>query len=220
VYEYVQCASCKSEYTFSPHSIFTENNYDFTPVFGTDMTTAIFSEYVIHNDLYRRFGDMSDGPLTVWGKPTFHLHRTDRYETLDTVPALMAATKAGKYIVVQTEISAADHGVRAILDYPAKTINMNLEESAVQVDTGPIVFPDFSTKNERFIESLRLCYLTFNHLGRCEVIIQDAINAIEYYNPELYADIKNKSSILESFVVDHYCDVRPLDASHRIYSLR
>ena len=81
--EFIQCASCKSEYTFSSESIFTKNNYNFTPVFGTDMTTAIFSEYIIHSDRYLRVGDMSDGPLTVWGRPSFHLHKADdfgRYE--------------------------------------------------------------------------------------------------------------------------------------------
>ena len=63
--EFIQCASCKSEFTFSPDAIFTDNNYNFTPVFGTNMTTANFSEFIIHNEQYVRAGDMSDGPLTV-----------------------------------------------------------------------------------------------------------------------------------------------------------
>ncbi len=218
--EFIQCASCKSEYTFSSEAIFTDNNYNFTPVFGTDMTTAIFSEFVIHNDGYLRVGDMSDGPLTVWGKPSFHLHKADKYEILETAPALMAAVRAGKHIVIQTEFVVTERGLRVILEYPAKTINMNEEVSAVQVDTGPIVFPDFSATCDRHIDALRLCYLAFNNHGRCEIIIQDSINAIKYSNPKFFEYIDMKSSVNESLFVDHYCDVRPLDASHRIYSLQ
>ncbi len=220
VNEFIQCASCKSEYTFSSEAIFTDNNYNFTPVFGTDMTTAIFSEYIIHNDRYLRVGDMSDGPLTVWGKPSFHLHKADEYETLETSPALIAAVRAGKHIVIQTEFVVAERGIRVILEYPAKTINMNEELSAIQVDTGPIIFPDFSASCDRHIDALRLCYLTFNNCGRCEVIIQDSINAIKYSNPQFFEYTDMKSSINESLFVDHYCDIRSLDASHRIYSLQ
>ncbi len=219
-YEFVQCSSCKSEYTFSSNSIFTKNNYNFTPVFGTDMTTALFSEYIIHNDRYLRVGDMSDGPLTVWGKPSFHLHKADNFEILETASAIMAAVRAGKHIVVQTEFVVTERGLRVLLEYPAKTINMNEEVSAVQVDTGPIVYPDYSTKCDRHIDNLKLCYLSFNNFGRCEIIIQDAVNAIKYYNPELYKMIDNKSSIIEFLVVDHYCDIRSLDASHCVYSLQ
>ena len=219
-YEFIQCASCKSEYTFSSESIFTDNNYNFTPVFGTDMTTAVFSEYVIHSDRYLRVGDMSDGPLTVWGKPSFHLHEADNFEILQTAPAIMAAVRAGKHIVIQTEFVVAERGLRVLLEYPAKTINMNEEASAVQVDTGPIVFPDLSVTYDRHIDALRLCYLAFNNSGRCEIIIQDFINAIKYSNPKFFEFIDMKSSTNESLFVDHYCDIRSLDASHRVYSLQ
>jgi hypothetical protein len=220
VNEFIQCASCKSENTFSPEAIFTDNNYNFTPVFGTDMTTAIFSEYIIHNDGYLRVGDMSDGPLTVWGKPSFHLRKADEFETLETAPALIAAVRAGKHIVIQTEFVVAERGIRVILEYPAKTINMNEEVSAIQVDTGPIVFPDFSVTHDRHIDALRLCYLTFNNSGRCEVIVQDSINAVKYSNPKFFKYSDMKSSVNESLLIDHYCDIRSLDASHRIYSLQ
>ena len=111
--------------------------------------------------------DMSDGPLTVRGKPSFHLHEADNFEILQTAPALMAAVRAGKHIVIQTEFVVTERGLRVLLEYPAKTINMNEERSAVQVDTGPMVFPDFSVTHDRHIDALRLCYPTLNDSGRC-----------------------------------------------------
>jgi hypothetical protein len=218
-FEYVQCAACRSEYTFSQKNLFTEHNYNFTPVFGRDHTAALFCEYAIHNERYFRSANADEAPLSVWGKPSFVVHAARTPEPLDTPRALIVAAKAGAYIVVRTEIANAERGLRALVEYPAKTINMNERSNVFQIDTGPIVFPDLWATQKGHLEALRLAFIAFNSFGRSEVLLQTSVNAVEYTNPPIYKQLAQKSPVVELFVVDHYCDGRRLDASHRAYAL-
>jgi hypothetical protein len=179
----------------------------------------LFSEYAIHNERYFRSVNADQAPLSVWGKPSFVLRAVQTAELLDTPRALIVAAKAGCYIVVRTEFANAERRLRAFVEYPVKTINMNEQSNAFQIDTGPIVFPDLWAAQKGHLEALRLAFIAFNNFGRSEVLLQTSVNAVEYTNPPIYGQLAQKSRVVELFVVDHYCDVRRLDATHRAYAL-
>ncbi|SVE44494.1 uncharacterized protein METZ01_LOCUS497348, partial [marine metagenome] len=48
-------------------------------------------------------------------------------------------------LVGQTELRDGTSGLRAVLEYPIKTLNVIKSPVRCQVDTGTLVVPDFST---------------------------------------------------------------------------
>ena len=64
VRDYVVCASCKSEHTYSESDLFTDDNYDFLPVFGPELGVVFRSKAYVH-DGYRivyAADELFDGP--------------------------------------------------------------------------------------------------------------------------------------------------------------
>ena len=215
--EFIHCASCKAENTFTRGDLFMKNNCDFTPVFGRDLTSVIFRRFAVHNHQYRQIGNIHTQPLSTWGEPRFHIDIVDSCEPLPTARDIIAATQSGAYLVAQTEFVHAERGLRIILEYPVKTMNTNEELGMYQVDTGPIVFPYIQGEDTDFENSLHLCYIAFNNFEKCEVILEIPTSIFDHIPVKL--NFGQNPEVNKYFLVDHYCDIRSLDATHRIYSL-
>ena len=82
---------------------------------------------------------------------------------LEDGEAICAATYAGDPLVAQTEISNDETGLRAVIEYPVKSMNTNREKGAYQVDTGPVAFPDLSQRrNGCHADAISLAFVAFN----------------------------------------------------------
>jgi len=57
-----------------------------------------------------------------------------------------------------------------VLEYPVKTMNVLREPSRFQVDTGPLILPDFTSTAEHRIERLEMAYVVYNGFDRAEFI--------------------------------------------------
>ena len=155
--DYIQAASCKSEDTFAERDLFYEENYDFIPVFGP--------EYGI---MYRRKAWLNPNYKTcmraqeMWDGQTYHLVEATSFQELSTTNAVIQAAHSFRPIVAQTEIWDAQTKLRAILEYPVKTLNTNRQRPMYQVDTGPVMFPDLARRYERHVDSMFLAFVAFN----------------------------------------------------------
>ena len=215
--EFIHCASCKAENTFARGDLFMKNNCDFTPVFGRDLTSVIFRRFAAHHHQYRQVGNIHTNPLATWGEPRFHMDIADSCELLPTAREVVAATQRGAYLVAQTEFVNADRGLRIHLEYPVKTMNTNEELEMYQVDTGPIVFPYIQDGETDFRNTLHLCYIAFNNFEKSEIIVETPTSIFDHIPVAMGAG--QDPEVDKYFLVDHYCDIRPLDATHRIYSI-
>jgi hypothetical protein len=172
--DYVQCASCKSEDTFGTGNLFYADNYDFLPIFGPE-EGLIFRRKAYLNANYRGFRPASE----MWGGMQYHLVEA-RCEELTDTEAILAATKAFRPLVAQTEIWDDATGLRAILEYPVKTMNTTTtaadyrrsEPSLYQVDTGPLAYPDLSRRDARAVEGIVLAYVAFNEPGCASFVLE------------------------------------------------
>ena len=86
-----------------------------------------------------------------------------------------------------------------------------------QVDTGPIVFPYIQDEDTDFRNTLHLCYIAFNNFEKSEVILETPTSIFDHIPVAL--SVGQNPEVNKYFLVDHYCDIRSLDATHRIYSL-
>ena len=165
--EYYQCGSCKSENTFHEHDLFHKVNYDFLPIFGAG-NVLVFRRYAEANARYRQVRPYAK----FWGEPIFRLKRPAVARPLDNWAAIRDATAEGTPLVARTEIADPKSGLRAILEYPVKTMNVDLDHGKYQVDTGPVALPDLAKRYQPQIESLSLAFVAFNAPGFADFVIE------------------------------------------------
>jgi len=171
--EYFLFASCKSETVYVPEGLFKTPNYDFCGIFSE-------REYLILRTHASHEPDRKD-PAKEYQvglvKDNFREVRTDPKKTLHTRvlnanAEIIEATLKNRKLNGRTEFANAEKGLRAILEYPIKTININEETNVFQVDTGPVPLPDLESKETMKIGWFRLAYVAFNNFDRAEFVIQ------------------------------------------------
>ena len=155
--DYLQCGACKSEDTFGKKGLFLKDNYDFIPIFGPKYG-IIFRRHAYPNADYKSV-QLATG---MWDGQTNHLLGTPGYAELTTNDAILHATRAYLPLVAQTEIWNDETKLRAIIEYPVKTINTHRERNMHQVDTGPVAFPDLSKGGKRHVDAISLAFVAFN----------------------------------------------------------
>lgn len=167
VAHFYQCGSCKSERTFAEKDLFYENNYDFLPVVGADRT-LMFRRHAGLNPDYRDVRET----VKPWGTPLLRLRPASEAYVLDAWPKIQHAMESGLPIVCRTTLADEATKLRAVVEYPVKTMNMNVEKQLWQTDTGPLALPDLSQRYEHVIESLRLAFVAANRPDEAYFIIE------------------------------------------------
>ena len=87
---------------------------------------------------------------------------------LTTDQAVVDATPAGWPIIAQTEIR--EGGFTALLEYPVKIMSFLPDRVRFQVDTGPLLLPDFSAVDEHWIDRLLLAHTVYNTFDWAEFV--------------------------------------------------
>ena len=122
---------------------------------------------------------------------------------LETDDAVIEATEQNLPIVAQTELSDAETGMRAVIEYPVKTMNYHPERKRFQVDTGPVMWPEFSAIGAHWIECLRMSHVIYNRFDRAEFILRRPT--------PIEVDGKEMCKVL------HYSEVHQHEARNRIF---
>ncbi len=200
--EFFQYASCKSEDTHGSAVLFYDPNYDFSGVFSKEA-------YVI----YRARAPKDDRPYHERGRVAdrfedllFQIEEAGEVRALDTTEQIVEATLAGHPLVGRTEIRGGDE-IRAVIEYPVKTMNVNDQKQMYQVDTGPLAFPDFDVLNEGvgWVDTIELAYVAYNKPDEAYFVIQrqSPVDPASGPGPK----------------VCHYSDIRRFDAKNSLMAV-
>jgi hypothetical protein len=179
--------------------LFHADNYDFLPIFGPE-DGVIFRRKAWLNGNYRQVRKAGE----LWGGQDYKIVRPRKVRLLRTTREIRAATDAGTPIVAQTEIADAGTGLRAILEYPVKTMNIHDGRELYQVDTGPVAVPDLTRRYAEPAEALRLGYVAFNAAGSADVILEAPTGITEGGR--------------EVTRVHHYSERRSMPAVNRLFT--
>jgi len=198
--QYIQAASCKSEDTFAERDLFQQDNYDFLPVFGPSFG-VVFRRKAWQNPNYKTVVPTEE----LWRGQAYHLVDAAACHALQTSTEILDATARFEPLVAQTEIWCEETRLRAIIEYPIKTMNTRAADGAYQVDTGPVAFPDLSARHERNADGLSLAFVAFNAPDFADFVIEEPCSI-------------NASSGTAS--VYHYSRRLSLPASNRLYATR
>ncbi len=196
--DFLQCAACKSENTFASKDLFQKDNYDFTPIFGPEFG-IIFRRKAYLSPNYREVRRAA----TMWDGQTHRLHEAAGVQALSSNASIRKATHEGRPLVAQTEIFDRTNRLRAILEYPVKTMNIHDEKDLYQVDTGPVALPDLSRRNARLVDSISLAFVAFNAPHFADFVVEDVTPIV----------MGGK----EAARVRHYSRLLTLPAENRLY---
>ena len=175
VHDYVLTASCKSEQVWVKRDIWHQPNADMCMLAGPD-------EFLV----YKRWDKTDKGvmlfPASLGVQPERQLDDPkecfDRFSInlatrpgrpLENLDAILDTLSADAPVVAQTEYETSSH--RVLLEYPVKVVNFSERERYYQVDTGPILLPDFEREYRSLLEGCRLAYVAHNCPEWAEFIV-------------------------------------------------
>ena len=101
--------------------------------------------------------------------------RLDSFIELEGNQSVVDATLENRALVSRTELEDEASGVRAVLEYPVKTMNVLRSPVRFQIDTGPIIVPDFASEAELAVARLDLAHVVYNLFDRGELILRKPV---------------------------------------------
>ena len=99
--------------------------------------------------------------------------------TLTTVEEVIKATLANRPLNVRTTYQDSDGYHTISLQYPARTVNVNVGESLFQVDTGPVPFSEMSGWEGKRPLFAFLSFITFSSFNSAEFILRREVEPSE-----------------------------------------
>jgi len=168
---YYLITPCRTEWMYRSDVLWQLPNYEFCGIWSS---TEYLAGHVKTGDVSSYGGDMRvahpiEGRYLEYEMKIRHFQEVQQLENDEQV---VKATREFRPIIARTEIRDDKNGMRAVIEYPVKTMNVQLEHKRMQVDTGPLIFPDLSAPVEREIEKLSMAYVCYNTDDVAEFILR------------------------------------------------
>lgn len=165
-------APCRAERMYLDTPLFQLPNYEFCGIWSAHDYLIIRTAWASAQD-NRQYGLHSDR----WDVRLDRRHlAAARHLPHDA--AIVEATLANLPLVARTTLPSVQ-GKRAILEYPIKTMNLMKAAPRFQVDTGPLILPDFAKTVERPIEAFELAHVVYHTFDKAEFILRKPVPLAE-----------------------------------------
>jgi len=196
-WEFLQFGSCKSENTFAEKDLFSADNYDFLPILGDDENWLVFRRKNRITEDYRSLKEK------IWGAADRKLKPASQVTVLDTFEKIRDATAEGTPLVSRTELTNPESGLRAIIEAPVKTMNIQPEKQQYQIDTGPVCLPDLSKLYAPKVDCLKLAFVAFNApdfadfvVEQPEAVLEEGVERYQIFHYSKPISLPAKNSLL------------------------
>lgn len=167
--EFVLIAPCRTESMYLPDDLFRIPNYEFCGIFGTETFMIIRTGPSTAHGLDNREPGLN--------QQRFHEVRIDirtfpRTRLLQNDEEVYRATLDNLPLIARTEVDDPASRRRAVIEYPIKTMNVSPQTHRFQVDTGPVLLPDFTAQHEHLVERFVMAHVVYNTFDRAEFIVR------------------------------------------------
>ena len=198
--EFVLLASCRSEWMYRDDTLFQEDSKEFREIWSATESLS-FGYGLAKNGSNETPTNLAERFIDSGIEINFHEHARE----LEDNDAVVEASLDSLPIVARTEIKDEASGRRAVLEYPIHTMNFLTSRRRFQVDTGPLIFPDFSRKTDSWITLFAVAHTCYNTFDRAEFILRRPTPVI-----------RDGVSVCE---FTHYSDIRRLSARNRFFEV-
>lgn len=160
-------APCRTEWVYAENRLFQLPSREYRNIYS--LTEQRSMGYGLTDDVERSRGHLVSDDFRSLEIDVQTFRRT---RVLQTPEEIVKATADKIPLVGQTEIDDPDGKHRYVLQYPIKTMNFQPKTNSFQVDTGPVLVPDFKVEAERAIDRLEMAHIAYNRLDRAEFILR------------------------------------------------
>jgi hypothetical protein len=164
---YYLVAPCRSERMYVDTPLFLMPNYEFAGVWGKDDFQIIRTHWVSARD-NREYGHNR----VRWADVRLDIQHFAGTRPLVDTTQIIEAVLANQPLVARTELRNEESGRRATLEYPVKIMNLTKSPPQFQVDTGPLIVPDFTSKAEHPVERFDVAHVVYNGFTKAEFILR------------------------------------------------
>ena len=181
---YYLIAACRAEHTHSDGQLIVMPNYDFRGIFGRTDYRLLRKHWVSDPDYLGDAGLATTGGRVLdeagrhadrWAEVRLDIGRFDDFTELADRQSVVDATLENRPLVARTELADESSGVRAVLEYPVKTMNVIESPARYQVDTGPVIVPDFASTADLAIARFDVAHVVYNLFDRGELILRKPV---------------------------------------------
>jgi hypothetical protein len=183
-------APCRTEDMYDDDHIFKIPSADWRGIWAADERVilrkfwASSAEYLTRPGAEKDFGSSHGARLDI--------AHFDGARALSTYEDVVEAALGGAPFVCTTEIRDPRTGTRATLHYPVRTMNARTTPPRFQVDTGPMLVPDFESEAERPIERIDMAYIGYNVFDKAEFMLR---------RPKVVSDGDSRVTVIDYSVV-------------------
>ncbi|MBM81922.1 MAG: hypothetical protein CMJ78_15220 [Planctomycetaceae bacterium] len=164
---FVLIAPCRTEWVYAEDRLFQIPSAEFRNIYsstdGRSLTESLTTD-----------GKPSQARATAnrYHFLTFDVNPHQNTRTLTSVEEIVKASATKTPLVGRTQIDDPNGQLSWTLEYPIKTMNFMPKTNSFQVDTGPILVPDYDSKADKPINRLEMAYVAYNRLDRAELILR------------------------------------------------
>lgn len=164
---FVLIAPCRTEWVYAENRLFQIPSSEYRNIYSLTEERAV-RQSIVDDGVRSKGHPVSDNfrslKIDVKTYPKTHL--------LKTPAEIVAATAENQPLIGRTEITEPKTKRRFVLEYPIRTMNFQPKTNSFQVDTGPVLMPDFQVKAEKAIDRLEVAFVACNRLDRAEFLIR------------------------------------------------
>jgi hypothetical protein len=163
---YYLIAPCRGEYTHADGELIQMPSYEFSGIWGEHDRMIIRTHWASERD-NRPYNNKTD---------VLDIHRFSCTRNLYNNAAVVRATiDSIEPLVCRTTLRDEKRGLRAVLEYPCNTMNVKESPMRFQVDTGPLIVPDFNSKAEHAIERFEVAYVVWNRYDEAQFVLRKPV---------------------------------------------
>jgi hypothetical protein len=168
--EVVLITPCRSERMYLKEKLFQDPNYEFSGIWSAREFVLIRT----HPDHDPRRGSEWDpgDNASRFASVRIDLRTFPEAQALTTDEQVVRATLKNLALVARTHVRHTDPHLSAVLEYPVKTMNVCEGTKRFQVDTGPLLLPDFASRAKRPAERFALAFICFNTFDAAEFVVR------------------------------------------------
>ena len=165
--QFVLIAPCRSEWVYAEKELFQIPSREYRNIYSLTEERQMGRASTYDGESHRSH-PVSD----TFQALEIDIVRFPRSRVLDTPAAVNDATGNNVPLNGRTQIHEEARGLSYVLEYPIKTMNFRPEDSSFQVDTGPLLVPDFDSAEAKAIDRLEMAHIVYNRLDYAEFILR------------------------------------------------
>ena len=165
--QFVLIVPCRAEWVYAEKQLFQIPSRDYRNIYSLTEERRM-GRAITYGGESHRGHPVSD----TFQSLEIDIVRFPRGRVLDTPAAVNEATGNNVPLVGRTQIREEARRKRYVLEYPIKTMNFRPENSSFQVDTGPLLVPDFDSGEAKTIDRLEMAHVVYTRLDYAEFILR------------------------------------------------